>query len=101
MTEQKRNGFGGLALMMHEVNVERAEALHLNLSPEVWQFVDCGLSLPPIKPILPVFDKSLHVGERSAVRPLISSSKLIGKSSNGEFFAQNLQCFIRHIDRVR
>lgn len=101
VAEQERDGTFRIAFLVNEVNVDRAEALHLDLSLEVRQVIDLGFRLPPVKSILPVLGKSLYVGKRSAVGPLIGSSKLIREGSNSKFIAQNLKCLIWHIDGVR
>ena len=69
VNEEQWNSPLYLALLIHKVYVQRLEAVHLDLGTVIWQLVDLGLLLSPVKTLLPVFHEPFDVSQRGTVVP--------------------------------
>lgn len=64
MYEEQRNGIYHFALLMHIVNIQGAKTFDLDISRELRELrIQLGLSLAPIKSVLPIRDEPLNICE--------------------------------------
>lgn len=62
VAEEKRDAARFGALLVHEMHIERTEAIYGNVCSEVRQLVEFGLLRAPVEAVLPLGNQPLYVG---------------------------------------
>lgn len=69
MREKQRNCSLYIALLVHEMYIQRFEAVDLYGGLEIWQFIELSFLPSPIKSFSPVNSQSFHISQRCAIVP--------------------------------
>ncbi len=69
MGEEERNCTIYIALLVHEMNVQRFEAVDVYRGLEIWQLIELSFLLPPIEFLSPVCSQSFHIGQGGSIVP--------------------------------
>lgn len=100
MHEYQRDSVGDSAPLVDIMDVERAEALDLDIPRELRELVYLSLGLTPAVPILPASNETLDIREgRAVLAP--SVLELVGKPHEIEFLVQQLNIGIRDVQFER
>ena len=81
---------------MHEMNVKSAKAVNLEVSMEMWVFVELLLGRSPIM-FLPCFGQSFDVCQRATEVPS-GLFQLVWKVSKSQLLLEAINLLLRHID---
>nr|POE65110.1 hypothetical protein CFP56_34778 [Quercus suber] len=95
--EEQRDRVGHGGLLVEEVDVNRAEAGHVDGSGELGEGVEVGLGLAPVVAVLPVLSDALDICERC---PEVPSGlvQFVRESRQGESLLQVLEAGVRDGD---
>lgn len=99
MGEEQRDCTLYIALLVHEVYIQRFKSLHLYSRLEIWQLVELSFLLSPIEFLPPISTQSFHVSQRGAIIPL-GLVKLVGEGCGFKFLDKSLALFLRDGDGV-
>lgn len=99
MGKEQRDCSLYIALLIHEVYIQTFEAVDLNCSLEIWEFIELSFLLPPIKLFSPVFDQSFHVSQGGAVVPA-RLVELVREGCGFKLLGKLLALFLRDGDSV-
>lgn len=99
MGEEQRDCTLYIALLVHEVYIQRFESLNLYSRLEIWQLVELSFLLSPIEFLPPISTQSFHVSQRGAIIPL-GLVKLVGEGCGFKFLDKSLALFLRDGDGV-
>lgn len=69
MGEEERNCTIYTALLVHEMSVQRFEAVDVYSGLEVWQLIELSFLLPPIEFLSPVCSQSFYMGQGGSIIP--------------------------------
>lgn len=99
MGEEQRDCTLYIALLVHEMYIQRLEPVNLYSSLEIWQLVELSFLLSPIEILPPIGDQSFHVSQRGAIIPL-GLVQLVGECCNFKFLDKPLALFLGDGDGV-
>lgn len=100
MCKQQGDGALDLALLVHEMDLQRLEPLDRNINGELRQLlVQFRLGFPPVVAVVPVGGETLDVGQRSPVVP-IGSFELIGEVGESKLLLESVELLLGNGDFV-
>ncbi len=99
MREEQRDCTVYIALLVHEMYIQRFEAVDLYGGLEVWQLVELSFLLSPIKVFSPVGSQSFHISQGGAIVPA-GLVELVREGCGFKFLAKSLALFLRDGDSV-